>query len=140
MIIIKAAIVDKEKLTDIINLKTKNIDELKFFVSYPHHTTFAYFTEGGKEYLVPFGSRPDITGLENAKIYTPSEVISVLKDSFDTAENNNNGETLYAGLADTSVSKQNKYLYVAAAAVILFAAASIGILFIKSKHSLKKAD
>lgn len=52
-----------------------------------------------KTYLIPFGSRPDFTGLENGALYSPDEVEALLKQNmsehFD--QTNNTGEMLYGG-------------------------------------------
>lgn len=42
------------------------------------HTNFVCFVSGGEEYFVPFGSRPDLTGLVNGQVYTAQKLVEAL--------------------------------------------------------------
>lgn len=44
-------------------------------------TNFVCITLADKTYLIPFGSRPDFTGLENGALYTPDEAETILKQN-----------------------------------------------------------
>ena len=47
-----------------------------------YHTNFVCIENAGEEYIIPFGTRPDLTGLENGKVYTPLELKTALDESF----------------------------------------------------------
>ena len=47
-----------------------------------YHTSFLYFSANNEEYVVPFGSRPDWTGLCNGEIYTVSECVEVINQNW----------------------------------------------------------
>jgi hypothetical protein len=48
----------------------------------PYHTSFVLCEIDNSEYLIPYGSRPDLTGLENGKLYTRKEVSQILSQTF----------------------------------------------------------
>lgn len=58
-----------------------------FIESFPYNTVFAYIRNNTGEYLVPFSSRPDFTGLENGKLYTTAEVAEILPELIEGDEN-----------------------------------------------------
>lgn len=73
--------------TLITNLSTFSTDqnavtELICFEAPMYHTNFVYMNTPDGEVLIPYGSRPDLTGLENGKVYTTQEVSDILADSF----------------------------------------------------------
>lgn len=47
-----------------------------------YHTSFVLCEIDNSEYLIPYGSRPDLTGLENGKLYTRKEVNQILSQTF----------------------------------------------------------
>ena len=49
-----------------------------------YHTNFLYMKTADGEYLIPYGSRPDLTDLENGELYTPQEVSEILAVSFES--------------------------------------------------------
>lgn len=48
-----------------------------------YHTNFIYVSTESSDFLIPYGSRPDLTGLENGKVYTSQEAGNILALSFD---------------------------------------------------------
>lgn len=60
-----------------------NISEVICFEVPMYHTNFVYMKAAEDEVLIPYGSRPDLTGLENGKLYSPQEVSDILAVSFD---------------------------------------------------------
>ena len=65
---------------------------LQCFRAPRYATTFVLIESGDGEYLVPFGARPDFTGLENGKLYSRREVWQALELNFGTvADGNLNG-------------------------------------------------
>ncbi len=62
---------------------TNGLTELLCFEATMYHTNFVYMKTADGEFLIPYGSRPDLTGLENGELYTPQEVSEILAASFD---------------------------------------------------------
>lgn len=60
----------------------KAVKSLLCFEMPRYHTSFVYVSTESDNFLVPYGSRPDLTGLENGKLYTPKEVYQILERSF----------------------------------------------------------
>lgn len=60
---------------------------LQYIESYMYHTTFAYINKKGEEYLISYGSRPDLTGLENGKLYKINDAITILDKNFNETSN-----------------------------------------------------
>lgn len=58
------------------------VSDLKIVRSHMYNITFAYFTDGGQEYVIPYSDRPDFTGLEDGKVYPASEAIDVLERNY----------------------------------------------------------
>lgn len=83
---------DKEAQTDIVqesklnsDIESRfdgNVQYCVFFEVSMYNTTFAYIEVEGEHYYIPFGSRPDLTGLENGKFYSSTEVGSILNKMF----------------------------------------------------------
>lgn len=48
-----------------------------------YHTSFVYCATADGVRLIPYGSRPDLTGLANGKSYSISEVQKILGDTFN---------------------------------------------------------
>lgn len=70
---------------------SKDIVNVLCFEAPMYHTNFVYIQGIEKDYLIPFGSRPDLTGLHNGELYTPYEVARILQKSFEgvyESENN----------------------------------------------------
>jgi len=71
-------LVNQETVKSALQGFLTKITNLYCFEAAAYDTNFVYFQTGGTEYLIPFGSRPDFTGLENGKSYTRQEVQSIL--------------------------------------------------------------
>jgi hypothetical protein len=81
--------------TDLIQIDTLNaeistfgtdvgkVSEVVCFEAPMYHTNFVYMKAAEDEALIPYGSRPDLTGLENGKPYSLQEVSDILAVSFD---------------------------------------------------------
>lgn len=50
-----------------------------------YHTSFVLCDIGGSEYLIPYGTRPDLTGLENGTLYSRQQVTDILSENFGTS-------------------------------------------------------
>ncbi|MDE6728987.1 MAG: hypothetical protein K2J80_13790 [Oscillospiraceae bacterium] len=67
--------------------------------TFAYRTDFVCVVTSDKTYLVPFGARPDFTGLENGAVYTPGEASEILLQTTDTIVDYdpNNGELEIGG-------------------------------------------
>lgn len=59
-------------------------DSVLCFEASMYHTSFVYIPTSKKVFLIPYGSRPDLTGLENGKLYDVQEVAEILDKAFAT--------------------------------------------------------
>ena len=64
--------------------ETNELSELLCFEAAMYHTNFLYMKTADGEYLIPYGSHPDLTDLENGELYTPQEVSEILAVSFES--------------------------------------------------------
>lgn len=78
----RADAIDKSALARTVALQAGHIADMKYVVSYFYNTTFAYVQADGQEYLIPYGSRPDFTGLTNGKMYTAARVMDTLYENY----------------------------------------------------------
>ncbi|MFG6352182.1 MAG: hypothetical protein K1W21_11370 [Oscillospiraceae bacterium] len=101
-----------------------SIDRLVCFEAPMYHTNFVYLDTSGGAFLVPFGSRPDLTGLENGMLYTPEEVGGILSASFGGGYSGNGN----AGIGG-SAAQSSGWEPVAASGAVLLAAALGAVLF-----------
>lgn len=72
--------------TDVINfdlLPETTGDSLLCFEIPEYHTSFVYCVTAEGVRLIPYGSRPDLTGLANGKAYAIGEVQKILGDAFN---------------------------------------------------------
>ena len=67
-----------------LSAETNELSELLCFEAAMYHTNFLYMKTADGEYLIPYGSRPDLTDLENGELYTPQEVSEILAVSFES--------------------------------------------------------
>lgn len=77
------------------------------FKSAMYHTTFVLISCGDSEYLIPYGRRPELTGLKNGKIYSRKDVLTVLTASFNEVsggtDNSGNGIPSASPILTTSL-------------------------------------
>lgn len=57
--------------------------DYKIVKSNKYHTTFIFIKSQNNEIIIASGSRPDLTGLENGRIYSANEAIQILSKSFN---------------------------------------------------------
>ncbi len=115
-----------------------SIGRLVCFEAPMYHTDFVYMDASDGAFLVPFGSRPDLTGLENGKLYTPEEAGGILSASFGGAQSENGN----AGIGGAAAQRAGRGPAAASGAVLL-AAALGAVLFalpVFFKRQSKKAD
>lgn len=107
-----------------------SVDNLICFEASMYHTNFAYISTEDGEFLIPYGNRPDLTGLENGKKYTPEEVGDILASSFgDMYSGDENGGMRSAATGWTPTMTIS-------AAVILVAAVGIAFFQIRRRPAV----
>ncbi len=75
-----------EKVLQEEGLKNSVYDS-SYVVADNYYTTFYYCkNEDGEELLIPYGSRPDFTGLVNGKVYRVPEVTEILQQTMPQSE------------------------------------------------------
>lgn len=93
---------------------------LKFAASSYCQTYFALVLTDGGEWVVPFGSRPDRTGLENGRLYTAEEAVRTL-EAYDPAAESVTKTVITPGRSSSPLP----IIAMAAGAVILLGAAAL---------------
>ncbi len=92
-----------------------------FCVDVPeYHTSFIVFSANDETCVLPFGSRPDLTGLDNGKEYTAREAAVILSKSFGKAS---------GGLFGGASGRASTVAIVIAAAVAVVGAAFAIVFF-----------
>ena len=140
---------ESSKNTDIVNISTvksivstaKYADaaDMVVFDATMYHTSFVYFVANDVEYLIPFGSRTDLTGLENGKVYEATDCLSKLSATWggttadgDRASNGNGGNV------DSIVGTTNIIRNAVIFGVILALFAFAGVVAFYSIRKAKK--
>ena len=127
---------------DVVFPQTKSAQKptLLFFEAPMYFTNFIYYTSYGTEYLIPYGSRPDLTRLENGKVYTAKEAAIVLTESFSgsLSPDGNGGAVLPAEEHTTNTVlhnnlKSNTAFKIAVPVVAFIAVVAIFIVIVKSR-------
>ena len=60
-------------------------------------TTFMYIRSGEQEFLIPYGPRPDFTGLENGKLYPIEDAADILEATSPQQVYSSDDESIYGG-------------------------------------------
>lgn len=101
-----------------------------------YQTSFVYFLANNVEYLIPFGSRPDLTGLENGKVYKATDCLAELSATWgntivdgDGLSNGNGGNV--NSLVKTPNIIKNSIIY----GVIICSLIIVGV----TAYSIRKA-
>lgn len=105
------------------------VSNIQYIKSHMYRTTFFYFVSNHKEYVIPYGTRPDLTGLKNGKIYEVENAISILEKMFS----NVNRATDFTGANTMHNTQKSNYIFFAIIAIIIF-----GALFKSKKLSTSK--
>lgn len=124
----------EQKLSTLQSENNDKTVDVAFFKIAQIYTSFAYISAGEKEYLIPYGSRPDFTGLENGKLYTVAEVAE--KVIAASAENDIDTEMNVGGFlsaSDDSSSSTVKYIIITIGVGVVFL--SIVFIFVKKRNS-----
>lgn len=118
-------------------IKTDNSNESYLCFEIPQYYTYFLGTFSENEsYVIPYGSRPDWTGLENGKKYSPEAAAEILKTNFNISEADYNaGNDNGGGSSAEAESGNNLWLLsIPAAALVVF----LLILFLKQKQRRKQ--
>ena len=103
-----------------------------FCVDVPeYHTSFVVFDDGNVTYVCPFGSRPDLTGLENGKEYTATEAMNILSTNFASFAPMMENEFGGAG-APSPVSTGTKWA-IPVAIIVVSAVIVVTVITVKKK-------
>ena len=95
-----------------------------------YHTDFVYINIDDFDYLMPFGNRPDLTGLENGAIYTPQEVCGILGESFGVHGDDNAG---FGNAMDRRFGLYAKYVVMAIAIISI---SIFGFVFVLARRKM----
>ncbi len=111
-----------EQKLSILQSKNEGVDiDTAFFNIAAYKTSFAYISAGENEYLIPYGSRPDFTGMENGKVYTVAQIASkltALSEGNDVNSDMNAGG--FASASDADSNNNIKYVIVTVGIGIVF--------------------
>ncbi len=101
----------------------------------PQYYTYfiGLFSENGS-YVIPYGSRPDLTGLENGKMYSVENADKILKTNFNISESDyDNGN----GGGATTVTKTRSIKFVISVPAVILIAVAI-VFFAKQRKEKKR--
>lgn len=137
---------EKTKNTNIVNISTvknilgsaKYVDATDIIVlDVPmYQTSFVYFLANNVEYLIPFGSRPDLTGLENGKVYKATDCLAELSATWGNTSVDGNGlSNGNGGSVDSVVENPN----IIKNSIIFGIISSLIIVGVVAVNSIRKA-
>ena len=140
--IIDTDVIDRQQLHKTLDKKSKDvIIDLKNIWVPQYHMNFTYFRTETDEYLIPYATRPDFTGLKNGEAYEAKVAIETLKQNMPMDYNldDDGGANAGAGipLIENSDSSSSATFYtivftVAGVSVVLLGL-GIGLLVVKVK-------
>jgi len=114
--------------------KINEVQKFKYVISNLFGTTFTYLSADDKEYIIPYGTRPDLTGLDNGCLYEVEDAINILDAHFELPDNLSIG-----GINSDHSEEVDRINTIPFVIIILLA---IGLLFVyhiyKSKLNTKK--
>lgn len=124
---------DSSKVENLLienNIST--ISQIKFVLEESHHTNILYIKSGNDEYGVPFGTRTDLTGLQNGKLYKINDIVETLDKSF--ADTKNTSEGTFGGGTST-IRTSRRYIIIAVISLLLLASAGFLVTNNKLRHN-----
>lgn len=99
-----------------------------------YHTTFILFSEQGELSVIPYGSRPDLTELQNGELYSLDKALDILSDSMPLSEI---ADDLYGGAA--AVESTNILPVIITSALFLVIIVLFAVMMVKKKHQKSAA-
>lgn len=105
-----------------------------------YHTSFLCYTDNGVVYLVPYSSRPDITGLTNGASYEIDKVKEVLRSTFSDSGDikQSDSDAIYGGGFESNSKLKNGYLVftIIALSIVVFAFFTFLIFAIRKNNKV----
>lgn len=95
-----SGVFDREKLLKTIEScpEIQTVSQISYIDSPMYtSTTFIYIRSGEQEFLIPYGPRPDFTGLENGTLYPMEEVADILETTSPQQVYSSDDEAIYGG-------------------------------------------
>lgn len=104
--IVDLSVIDNDQKNNLFG--EMNVERVQCFEAPLYHTNFIYYLTNQGEFLIPYGSRPDLTGLENGCIYSVHQVCEILKT--DDIDSNNSNVFGFGGLPSKKLETEKVYL------------------------------
>lgn len=103
-----------------------------------YHTTFLLLSDNGGLSVMPFGSRPDLTELENGKVYSLNTALDILSKSMPLSQI---GGDLYGGAGEAAPVQQSKLLtaIIASAAILVIIVSFAAVMVVRSRSKRAQA-
>lgn len=95
-----SGVFDREKLLKTIEScpEIQTVSQISYIDSPMYtSTTFIYIRSGEQEFLIPYGPRPDFTGLENGRLYPMEEAADILEATSPQRVYSSDDEAIYGG-------------------------------------------
>lgn len=122
------------KITTSAKNKSNPLEKAVCFEIPYYHTNFIYLSESNNHYLIPYSSRPDLTGLQNGKIYRITEVSKILNSTFPVGtDNDKNG----GGIANQIENESNKtwtYITISCSVILLISLSLTAFYFSRKRR------
>ncbi len=90
------SLIDKKQISQLLETASfHEISDVRYVLSQRYYLTFVYIADASGEWLIPFSSRPDLTGWINGKIYPAQDCLRQLAEAekISRAEPENNERT-----------------------------------------------
>lgn len=148
--IVQKDIVDDEAVNsaieDIVSKSSASIEDIICVSSVEYFTDFVCVITADKTYLIPFGGRPDFTGLTNGTAYSPDEATDILLQTVDVIvdeeDNHDENEMQVGGIGvrvhrakNNTNNPVNLFVLIFPAAVVAAAIVVFIIVRIKAKSN-----
>ena len=95
-----SGVFDKQKLVETMEdcPDIQTVSQISYIDSPMYtSTTFIYIRSGEQEFLIPYGPRPDFTGLENGKLYPIEDAADILEATSPQQVYSSDDESIYGG-------------------------------------------
>ena len=138
-----SGVFDREKLLKTIKScpEIQTLSQISYIDSPMYtSTTFIYIRSGEQEFLIPYGPRPDFTGLENGKLYPMEDAADILEATSPQQVYSSDDEAIYGGggaSPGTPASADGSSAFLIAGGIVLAVlviGAVAAFLLVKRKH------
>ena len=114
------------------NIKNAELKKSVCFEIPNYHTEFVYLSDSKNNYLIPFSSRPDLTGLNNGQLYTVEKAQKILESHFGTEnvkpDENGGGAGVISQEQNTKNDNRSTYIIIAISLIVIV---SLGFLIFR---------